>query len=636
MRISSTSWALLFCFLLSAWEIRGGVCRADGTSTDAPEERGIEVEVTDFRFYLPNPALIFDSPAATLESNPLIDVQTRGQAVAQGDISIRGGTFDNSGIVIAGMPLFDPQTGHYLAELPVSSAMLSAPEILSGIESTLTGMNAVAGQLAYQWRPIVSSSTSVGSAIGDFRTNTQTAYWQQAGLFPGLEHLNADLDVSRAESDGTRPHGDYNLSRAAGRLQWLDDCSQSDLFAGYQEKEFNWPYLYVPEQIHQAVGSSGIEGETLHTSLLAASHRQTYGEQSYVQGAAYLRRNADDYDFDHFAPDLFNPFRHQSRSRGISLSGKHVQDSLQLEYTAHYAADHMRSTALLAGDFMSREYWHASVLPGKNFEISPATNGLLRLGASLDDTNRDRSRISPLASFSIEEQRAGYGTNQYYLDLSQASQVAGYTAIASSPSAGLFRGNQDLARTISTNYEAGWRVKRDHYELQSAVFVRYDRDLVDWTFSTSAPLAARSANNLDVTTSGFENSLQVDFESHQAVVGYTYLNKVSDLGDINADASFYALNYPRQRISLAWLSTLGEQISLRLDSEYRLQVPNVLRDSGDRSYLISSAAIIWTVPWQKGLQLSVSVDNLGAENFEEVPGVPGTGRLAVVNARLTW
>ena len=48
-------------------------------------------------------------------------------AEAQSDVTIRGDTFENTGLQVGALSIFDPQTGHYLMELPVAPAMLGAP-----------------------------------------------------------------------------------------------------------------------------------------------------------------------------------------------------------------------------------------------------------------------------------------------------------------------------------------------------------------------------------------------------------------------------------------------------------------------------------------------------------------------------
>jgi vitamin B12 transporter len=66
------------------------------------------------------PASTYESPISNLEFDPRVDMQVRNMTEAQGDLSIRGGTFENTGVQVGSATLLDPQTGHYTTELPIA------------------------------------------------------------------------------------------------------------------------------------------------------------------------------------------------------------------------------------------------------------------------------------------------------------------------------------------------------------------------------------------------------------------------------------------------------------------------------------------------------------------------------------
>jgi len=77
----------------------------------------------------------------------------------------------------------------------------------------------------------------------------------------------------------------------------------------------------------------------------------------------------------------------------------------------------------------------------------------------------------------------------------------------------------------------------------------------------------------------------------ELVAAYTYLDKDSDYGSADVDASFYALNFARHRATLALRYQLTNQLELRLDNEYRVQQDNPLRTSKDTAFLASLALL---------------------------------------------
>lgn len=74
-----------------------------------------------------------------------LDVQTRGVYGIQADISIRGGTFEQTLILIDGIKVNDPQTGHHNMDLPLTLMDIERIEVLRGGGSSIYGTSAFGG-----------------------------------------------------------------------------------------------------------------------------------------------------------------------------------------------------------------------------------------------------------------------------------------------------------------------------------------------------------------------------------------------------------------------------------------------------------------------------------------------------------
>ena len=114
---------------------------------------------------------------------------------------------------------------------------------------------------------------------------------------------------------------------------------------------------------------------------------------------------------------------------------------------------------------------------------------------------------------------------------------------------GLFASNRNLGRGVSKNFETGFSLKRLTWTLEGTVFKRSDDNLVDWTFHSSSP-NIRSANHVDIDTSGLEFLVTRIWDDFQAMASYAYLHKEEDYKDATVDASFYALNFPKHELTL--------------------------------------------------------------------------------------
>ena len=397
------------------------------------------------------PVTTYESPISNLDFDPRVDMQSRNMAEAQGDLSIRGGTFENTGIQVGSASLLDPQTGHYSTELPIAPEMLSQSKVLTGTDNALHGFNSSVGTVSYKW----SKMTKRGSATiggGDHNLNFQRLHNAWTGSYQESADWSwgAEAEISRSESDGTIPFGDHNFDRTTGRIQLIGPDSQSDFFAGYQSKFFGWPEMYAAPY-----GSN--ETEYVKTRLVLLNHLQSYGNRSHWEATAYHRRNSDHYVYNRFSPN--NNFIHETKVASIALSGIHeIDENYALHYNGQFTGDKIRSTKL-ENSFTNRSYYKISILPEYIYSLSNKEKLIFKIGASLDDTNRDNSEVSPIAEISWQKKDKQGRSEHLYLSYAQSTKVLGYGAIGGSPS-GLFASDPNLAREISKNLELGYAVKQ--------------------------------------------------------------------------------------------------------------------------------------------------------------------------------
>ena len=82
-----------------------------------------------------------------LAFTPGIDVRQRGISGVQADIGIRGGSFEQTLILVNGIKLSDPQTGHHMMNIPVPLQAIERIDVLKGQGSRIFGQNAYAGAI---------------------------------------------------------------------------------------------------------------------------------------------------------------------------------------------------------------------------------------------------------------------------------------------------------------------------------------------------------------------------------------------------------------------------------------------------------------------------------------------------------
>ena len=107
-----------------------------------------------------------------------VDVRQRGGFGIQTDISIDGGTHDQISILLNGVLLVNPQTGHNAADFPVNISDIERIEILEGAASRVMGSQAFSGAINVVTRGAQSASPleamveagSYGTIRGEART----------------------------------------------------------------------------------------------------------------------------------------------------------------------------------------------------------------------------------------------------------------------------------------------------------------------------------------------------------------------------------------------------------------------------------------------------------------------------------
>ena len=94
------------------------------------------------------------APVQTLEAAlrlaPSVDVRERGGKGTQADIFIRGGSFDQTMVLLNGIDFTDARTGHQSHALPVDLDCISAVELIDGVP----GVGAYAGAVNIRTAPL--------------------------------------------------------------------------------------------------------------------------------------------------------------------------------------------------------------------------------------------------------------------------------------------------------------------------------------------------------------------------------------------------------------------------------------------------------------------------------------------------
>ena len=204
-----------------------------------------------------------------------IDVRERGGFGLQTDIGINGGTFDQITILVNGIPINNPQTGHNAADFPLNLSDIERIEVLEGATSRVLGTQAFSGAIN-----IVTHTADRGillrAAMGSWGTVQTEARGAWQHMTTDGRRFRSSLSGSFQRSDGAVVNGDFK----GGKAFWQ---------GGYED-----PHLRVDAQAGMTLNDFGANTfySAAYPNQWEALHRYTFALKGESKGRI------------HFAPQL--------------------------------------------------------------------------------------------------------------------------------------------------------------------------------------------------------------------------------------------------------------------------------------------------------------------------------------------
>lgn len=154
-----------------------------------------------------------------------VDVRQRGGFGIQTDISIDGGLFDQITLLLNGITISNPQTGHLSADFPVSLADIERIEILEGAASRVYGGQSFGGAINIVTRKEEGRTAEAGLQAGSFGT-----FEADARLGLPVKGVHNRISGGGGRSDG----GTANSSWQKGQFFYQGDYSSDRLDLDWQ------------------------------------------------------------------------------------------------------------------------------------------------------------------------------------------------------------------------------------------------------------------------------------------------------------------------------------------------------------------------------------------------------------------
>lgn len=461
---------------------------------------------------------------------PGVEVQARGPMGSQSDIVLRGGTFQQVLVILDGVRLNDPNSGHFTSYIPVAPAEIDRIEILKGASSAIYGSEAVGGVINIVTKTFAAKQgVQKSNAVAQITGGQYGLFNANAGGFISNGKTSVGLGLLSNNATGQQQRGIkgffHNHTGSVSLNHFFNERWQLSLRSSYDDRKFAAQNFYTSFASDTADESV----KTFWNQLQLAYHSQ---KNSIRLSAGYKELN-DRYAFN--SASVAN----QNKS---NLFQTLLTDEWKLQPTTTIVSGvqfiNKKISSNDRGDHNVNQASAFAILNqqiGERFFASPAVR--------MDWNERSGWEFVPQVNLSFRSHnfqlRGSAGKTIRDADFTERFNNYNKTFVASGRI-----GNPDLEAERSFSYEAGADYfAASNLKLSATFFQRYHTKLIDYVNTPYSQMPRKDnlsptgtyalAKNISkVKTTGVETDIQFskslpNQQQLWAVVGFTWLNSES-------------------------------------------------------------------------------------------------------------
>ena len=516
-----------------------------------------------------------------------IDVRRRGTVGMQSDLYIRGGSFDQTLLLIDGIKVEDSQTGHHTMNMALPIEVIERIEIIKGPAARIFGQNAFTGAINIVTKKSSDNVDALGYQLGSFGQENVTGTL-------GREFENSSImgHGSVNTSDGYRYNTDFQNQNYFLKGIINKNTNPIEAIAYFTERKFGANGFYAsPSAINQY--------EETQTSLVGISSAFQLNKLK-IKPRVYWRRNQDMYVFVRDNPAIYRNL-HITNKVGAEINTSYESKLGITGFGIDAAKVYLRSNNL--GDrereminlFLEHKF---SFLKDK-FDVTP--------GLAVNYFSDFKFHAFPGIDI-------GYAFNEsfkIYANAGYTYRIPTYTDLFYSDPTTL--GNENLDPEEAISQELGLKYFRTNFNASFAVFNRDSDNLIDYVKENEDDLW-QATNIRDLNTFGFELNGTYKFKfigfDQKLNVGYTFIE--DEVKELDINFSRYSINSLRHHLT----TTLNTQFIDNLVQA--ITIKHAERTSGD-TYTVVDATLTLQI---SDLEISAIANNIFNTDYTESNLVP--------------
>ena len=485
-----------------------------------------------------------------------VDIRTRGGKGVQSDISIRGGSFDQTLILLNGIPINNSQTGHHNLDIPIDFSMLDRIEILEGASGQSFGINAYSGIINLITKNPQKQQANFEFNIGQFgyiKTNADIAHdTEKIAVYNGFSYQKSDGYLDNNQINNT----DFYSLKDYLSIQIKTNKNPINIQAGYHQKDFGansfytskYPWQYEKTQGYLVDVNTQFGGKIKWQPYI--SFKKHFDEFQLFRASVYHYNDGyfiHEKDTAQYAPGAYYKGHNYHQSQTASVG-------LKMAFTSKMGTSNVNLT-------MNNDAIKSNVL-GKLLTTPIQVNNRIiytkkdernYFYGTLNQSQKTRhfnfgAGISALYSQVYSWQLSGGFYINYlqknfthYININNAVRIPTFTDLYYAGPSNI--GNPDLQPEKSTSFEIGSKFHQNNWLSTAAVFYKRGQQTIDWV-KWHPNDKWQTQNITDLNTLGIELELDKKFINSffkHFKLSYSFLHTEKDTSQ--DFISKYALDY---------------------------------------------------------------------------------------------